>query len=443
MKKTFIAILIISFAGVAMAGPPTPPPKWHYNSSGELVPIKSGVTVSPGTVGDTTVNDTLTITDGTDTHIIKAVQETGLGGRLTIGLDETARTMVLTDYSNIDTDLGLDTTYSQYGSTLYLFDYDDDSSLMIGWLADDQPAIKASAGSLRFVSTNLRLESDNYYLSLGATTDFIVKWDSTFSTSDEVPTIAYPESNGGTGASDSIPILNIGDASMGALTTDTSNIDKTEPGIRIWTDDAAGWLLIDHNNSDDTQAQITVGGNTTRVSFPNIELSIPVTLEEDAGAVVLFNLPVSATPAAGTEQSKTLQIDSDNILKAYAEADSSGGIDTKRTILYSALTMSPVTETVTTEADISDPLESSVYLVNGDDDEDNDTIQLQDGHVAGEKVTFIAGTGIDGTDTMTIDTTTDSTCTNCPAIAFDKQGENATLIWTGATWTVIAIQTSL
>ena len=45
--------------------------------------------------------------DGTDTHTIKAVQETGLGGRLTFGLDETARTMVICDIDDIDTDFGL------------------------------------------------------------------------------------------------------------------------------------------------------------------------------------------------------------------------------------------------------------------------------------------------------------------------------------------------
>ena len=53
------------------------------------------------------LDDRMDITDGTDTHIIKAVQETGLGGRLTIGLDETARTMVIVDAGDVDTDFGL------------------------------------------------------------------------------------------------------------------------------------------------------------------------------------------------------------------------------------------------------------------------------------------------------------------------------------------------
>jgi len=59
------------------------------------------------TGGEITGITNFSLTDATDTHIIKAVQEPGLGGRLTIGLDETARTLVLCDIGDIDTDLGL------------------------------------------------------------------------------------------------------------------------------------------------------------------------------------------------------------------------------------------------------------------------------------------------------------------------------------------------
>ena len=51
--------------------------------------------------------------------------------------------------------------------------------------------------------------------------------------------------------------------------------------------------------------------------------------EVDSGAVVLYNLPVSASPAAGTEQSGSIRIDGDNILKFYAEADSAGGVENR------------------------------------------------------------------------------------------------------------------
>ena len=57
--------------------------------------------------GAVSAGDAISVTDGTDLHVIKAVQEPGLGGRLTIGLDETARSLVICDAGDVDTDLGL------------------------------------------------------------------------------------------------------------------------------------------------------------------------------------------------------------------------------------------------------------------------------------------------------------------------------------------------
>jgi len=64
------------------------------------------------------LNDRIDLTDGTDTAIIKHVQEPGLGGRLTLGLDETARTIVICDAGDVDTDFGLDVRNSP---SLHLF----------------------------------------------------------------------------------------------------------------------------------------------------------------------------------------------------------------------------------------------------------------------------------------------------------------------------------
>jgi len=69
---------------------------------------------SPGAIGGTTpaagtFNPGITVTDGTDPQTISAIQEPGLGGRLTIGLDETARTMVICDEGDKASDLALAT----------------------------------------------------------------------------------------------------------------------------------------------------------------------------------------------------------------------------------------------------------------------------------------------------------------------------------------------
>lgn len=80
----------------------------HIDADGNIDFQDRNITTTGAvSAGDTTVNDTITITDGTDSHVIKAVQETGLGGRLTIGLDETARTIVICDAGDVDTDFAM------------------------------------------------------------------------------------------------------------------------------------------------------------------------------------------------------------------------------------------------------------------------------------------------------------------------------------------------
>jgi len=85
-------------------------PQSYVGEAGKTLVVKSTedgleYTTSPDytTIDLTALNST----DGTDTTIIKHVQEPGLGGRLTFGLDETARTMVICDAGDVDTDLGL------------------------------------------------------------------------------------------------------------------------------------------------------------------------------------------------------------------------------------------------------------------------------------------------------------------------------------------------
>jgi len=66
----------------------------------------------------------------------------------------------------------------------------------------------------------------------------------------------------------------------------------------------------------------------------------PIELEEDSGAVTVINLPVSATPADGTEESMSFAIDSNEVLKIYGEADSAGGADTFKVLTTGQITSS-------------------------------------------------------------------------------------------------------
>ena len=66
---------------------------------------------------DLSVANKINFNDGTDTSFLQMIQEDGLGERLTFGLDEDTRSLVLCDFGDTGEDLGL-TAFSD--PTLYL-----------------------------------------------------------------------------------------------------------------------------------------------------------------------------------------------------------------------------------------------------------------------------------------------------------------------------------
>lgn len=97
--------------------------------------------------------------------------------------------------------------------------------------------------------------------------------------------------------------------------------------------DAIEALKVD--NDDWIKGTDYVGTGVVNVLKVNVDDEIEVggtfvsgTLEaeEDTGLVTLFDMPVSATPAAGAEMSTTIKVDGDNVLTVGAFADSSGGV---------------------------------------------------------------------------------------------------------------------
>jgi len=102
-----------------------------------------------------------------------------------------------------------------------------------------------------------------------------------------------------------------------------------------------------------------------------------------------------------------------------------------------------VPQSKTYEADddsetIGTDLTSSVVLVTGDNDSSDETVDLQDGTVAGQMITFITVALVDDTDdAFILDVETDSTCTGCPTsgiFTLETVGSSVTLYWTGSFW---------
>ena len=86
-----------------------------------------------------------------------------------------------------------------------------------------------------------------------------------------------------------------------------------------------GYLNVLRGNVDD---EVDVG---VQLNIGSIEA------EEDAGAITLFDMPVSDAPTAGDEMSATLKIDANNVFKIGAKADSAGGIDSQFIQSYGAI----------------------------------------------------------------------------------------------------------
>lgn len=88
---------------------------------------------------------------------------------------------------------------------------------------------------------------------------------------------------------------------------------------------------------------------------------------EDSSAVTLADMPVSATPAAGTEESFTIKIDGTNILTTGAEADSAGGIQNPKVIAHCGVNLKEIT-TPTAKADygaIYTKVNNKLYFQDG------------------------------------------------------------------------------
>ena len=199
------------------------------------------------------------------------------------------------------------------------------------------------------------------------------------------------------------------------LTTDGTDVDNTGASTATsYTADATATPSIAFTDSDGGD------GDTSGQIYGNLSAT--------GSGVEVFDFFWQAQGGAGTP----------GTMESFMDYDASNRALTVQGSLNSA----PMTETVTTEADITDPITSSVVLIVGDDDTDNDAIDLQDGTTAGQLLHLIASAGVDANDTMTINYG-DTTCTNCPVTVFDKVGENVSLIWTGATWVVTGLQSSL
>lgn len=179
--------------------------------------------------------------------------------------------------------------------------------------------------------------------------------------------------------------------------------DADDPYIAFGESDGTDWWLgvDDTGNSIEIRNSVTVGTNVM------MELS-------EAGSVTFGD---------GTDDDIVIKADNDDTdgtITRYA--------DEKTWEFSNILGIAPQSYDASDQDDTDFTMgttgTSSIILMSGDDDGDNDSIDLQNPTRAGQIVRFYASANIDANDTITVDTTTDSTCTGCTAVVLDEVGDS-------------------
>lgn len=137
--------------------------------------------------------------------------------------------------------------------------------------------------------------------------------------------------------------------------------------------DATATAFIIQEGSNTYLTFDTTDGAERILINKNLEIG-SIELEDDAGAYTLINLPITATPVAGTEESYAFKIDGSTVLKIYGEADGSGAVQNIRLVLENGASIANKqntdidtgTETVDTFADtIGDGVVWDFVVKNG------------------------------------------------------------------------------
>ena len=250
-----------------------------------------------------------------------------------------------------------------------------------------------------------------------------------------------------------------------------SNVDNEVVSTAVLTDNAivrgdggsrgvqTSGVFVDDSNNITGANELTLGStltiaNDTWLRFLNYagtdyvnalkgttndELELGTTLnsgtieaEEDAGAITLFDMPVSDAPTAGDEMSATFKIDANNVFKIGAKADSAGGIDSQFIQSYGAIYRHITTvNTATYDLLASDDILNVTYTATG-----AVTITLPTAQcVAGRVIVIKDARGNAGTNNITVDST--DNIDGAGTYVINSDYGSITLYSTGTTWMVI------
>lgn len=328
---------------------------------------------------------------------------------------------------------------------------------------------------------------DNAPGRFGNSEDMEFMWD-TNGANDDIGVLNFLESNG-----TNIPILVVSDASF-APDGDATFDDITDPSIAIMNDagdkhgrfyhdntdfvidtdsgkikflddvqlaatqklylDGGGDTYIDEISADVLSAtvggqeamRITEAASVATVRFTSQVAGFAIVNATSLGRLDFFgdDDTASADEIAGQIESISTSTWTDGAedAKMVLSAVNDGTLNASQFVLNAdgSISVKVATFNFTTEIDLT--IASTVVRLDGDNDGDADTIDLQNGTSEGQDLELVAFANIDVDDPVTINYG-DTTCTNCPATVFDKLGENAKYRWLGAAWILLSIVDAL
>ena len=143
---------------------------------------------------------------------------------------------------------------------------------------------------------------------------------------------------------------------------------------------------------------------------------------EDGGAITLYDMPVSATPPDGDEESVTLKLDGDNMIKLYSEANGAGGVDTHQVQPLRPMIYAQTVQTLTGAGAVDIVTQITHIVTTG-----ADALSLVDGAEGQEKFIVMKTDANDGT-------LTPDNLGNGNTITFDDVGDSAHLLFTNGSW---------
>lgn len=121
------------------------------------------------------------------------------------------------------------------------------------------------------------------------------------------------------GTATDVPVFIIGDIT--AYSLDLGLFDGiTDPGVAVLSDDATAAILLGHNGED-----AVIHPTTGSVAIQNSKLG-SIQMPDDGGLVDIVDMAVTSTPAAGTQEGYSFNVDGFPVLRLSAEADGSGSI---------------------------------------------------------------------------------------------------------------------